>query len=1016
MNPNDNDDAKLIAQIDRRIQDDQPSGIPLVDELAAAIPQPRPDFQQQLEDRLAAHYHLPQNGKGELELVTHTPILDTRPQKKWAFIPLTLAAAMLAVVIIGSIILTPNRGGSQGGLAVGLQTTLSPTPVGTVLPNPAPVMGCDTPNATLVVPINGMVVFEPINVIGTAFTDNFGFYRFELNGPSTSGNFAMIRDYNQPIETIGELGQFVPSFYEPGDYEFRLVVFATDNSLRAACTINITISEPIPTPTPIIPTQTPVPLVNIVIALQDLPSGYRFPSTMEELAKVVSYAPWPVSDIPPNVLSEDGDGLDALIGKVLRAEVVHGQPIPANQIVDDLGPIGAVSSDISAMIPQDKVAITIPLSLLVDMPDEAKVGDLIDLSAVVSFIDTTNTQSTVMDQKIVRGAVVAHIGDFPPSASTLPPDIITLSVFPDEAETLVGLIEAQIPLTVELFPQSLDSSTAVTSEAELIPTLTPAPFVNVVIALQDLPRGYKFPATIDELAGVAGYYPWPESVVAPGMLREDQQGLERLLGQELSWDVFREQPLISNLFVGGLGESIFMPRNFLPGVAVPNVPLVNVIVALQDLPRGYQFPMNIADLDNIVDYMTLPESVISLDALREDQNGLQQLSGRMLKTEVYSQQPILQSLLAEEVTQLTDIGNMTNFGIPSGQASILLPVSISEVIASGIRERDYVDLVVSMLFVDADETFQTVQPPGTVMDVLSSLDDNPPCPSTEPCTVTQTVVQNAMILNIEESHTDMMVTLIVSPQDMPVINWILEAKLPYILRRTIPESVQLPDYPDQIPTGMWLSEIPIEQIQSVASPIQQGDLVDISFSFLWQDVQPDMSNTISPENGRVFTVTLLQGVKVYKLGESIGGDKNDIVTLLLSEEDMALLSALLKTTVPFAITLTPSNQAGLFAPYATNDQLILEIPTSNLTGTENLMEASNRVNILAQVEFNGYDPTNPNSFQLQGRNSVAQMVAHDVEIVGFGEDVYKVAITLDDLPNLQWALKAGLPLTVQLSE
>ena len=115
---------------------------------------------------------------------------------------------------------------------------------------------------------------------------------------------------------------------------------------------------------------------------------------------------------------------------------------------------------------------------------------------------------------------------------------------------------------------------------------------------------------------------------------------------------------------------------------------------------------------------------------------------------------------------------------------------------------------------------------------------------------------------------------------------------------------------------------------------------------------------------------------------------------------MILLSSLLKTTVPFAITITQSNQPGLFAPYATNDQLILEIPTSNLTGTDNRMEVSNRVDILAQVDFNGYDPTDPNSFQLQGKNSVLQVVAHDVKIIGFGENIYKVAVTLDDLPNL----------------
>ncbi|MBL8164954.1 MAG: hypothetical protein JNJ61_23425 [Anaerolineae bacterium] len=131
--------------------------------------------------------------------------------------------------------------------------TLTPTPVGTILPNPPPVGGCDTPNATLQVPANGQLVFEPLMVIGTANTENFAFFRFEIKGPSTFESFAMLRQYDQPASEVRELGQFTPAFYEPGEYQFRLTVFDISNTLKAACTVNITISEPIPTPTPLPP-------------------------------------------------------------------------------------------------------------------------------------------------------------------------------------------------------------------------------------------------------------------------------------------------------------------------------------------------------------------------------------------------------------------------------------------------------------------------------------------------------------------------------------------------------------------------------------------------------------------------------------------------------------------------------------------------------------------------------------------------------------------------------------------
>lgn len=130
--------------------------------------------------------------------------------------------------------------------------TLTPTPVGTIIPNvPAP-QGCNTENAALQVPANGMIVFEPVLVVGRANVENFAFYRFELRGESTFDSFVTIGgDRTLPVAEVGELGQFVPSFYEPGEYQFRVSVFDITNSVKASCTITIYISDPIPTPTPL---------------------------------------------------------------------------------------------------------------------------------------------------------------------------------------------------------------------------------------------------------------------------------------------------------------------------------------------------------------------------------------------------------------------------------------------------------------------------------------------------------------------------------------------------------------------------------------------------------------------------------------------------------------------------------------------------------------------------------------------------------------------------------------------
>jgi hypothetical protein len=136
-------------------------------------------------------------------------------------------------------------------LQVLLTPTLTPTPVGTIIPNAPTFIGCDTENASLQIPANGMQVFEPMTVVGTANVEDFAFYRIELNGPGTFNNFAVYDEHLSPVTETTALGQFNPAPYETGWYEFRLMVFDISNTLRASCLVNIYITDPVPTPTPI---------------------------------------------------------------------------------------------------------------------------------------------------------------------------------------------------------------------------------------------------------------------------------------------------------------------------------------------------------------------------------------------------------------------------------------------------------------------------------------------------------------------------------------------------------------------------------------------------------------------------------------------------------------------------------------------------------------------------------------------------------------------------------------------
>ena len=139
----------------------------------------------------------------------------------------------------------------SAGASVQIQATPrpSPTAVGTIIPSD-PAEGCDTPEAQLLIPGNGMRVFQPIPVVGTAYTDQFSFATIEINGPSTFGNFQVITTVREIRETT-EISQFVPALYENGEYQLRLMVYDIANELKASCLVHIYISEPLPTLTPV---------------------------------------------------------------------------------------------------------------------------------------------------------------------------------------------------------------------------------------------------------------------------------------------------------------------------------------------------------------------------------------------------------------------------------------------------------------------------------------------------------------------------------------------------------------------------------------------------------------------------------------------------------------------------------------------------------------------------------------------------------------------------------------------
>ncbi|MCA0459030.1 MAG: hypothetical protein LCI00_34085 [Chloroflexi bacterium] len=125
MNLNHNPDAHLLNQIDKRLTGKQPIGEPVVDELPATRPVPREAFQQALEARLLAKMEtLPE---GETIMTAKSVYVPIRSARR-GWLPLTLLAAMLAVVIAGGIVI------SGGGASFSEIALAQPSPSATATP------------------------------------------------------------------------------------------------------------------------------------------------------------------------------------------------------------------------------------------------------------------------------------------------------------------------------------------------------------------------------------------------------------------------------------------------------------------------------------------------------------------------------------------------------------------------------------------------------------------------------------------------------------------------------------------------------------------------------------------------------------------------------------------------------------------------------------------------------------------------------------------------------------------
>lgn len=103
--------------------------------------------------------------------------------------------------------------------------------------------GCENPNVTLIEPKPNDRIAGSFEAKGTANIPDFAFYKLELSGANTRGEWATV-DVGSKIAISETLGTFDSSLYLPGEYAFRLVVMDAAGNSPPPCAVPVTLVSP----------------------------------------------------------------------------------------------------------------------------------------------------------------------------------------------------------------------------------------------------------------------------------------------------------------------------------------------------------------------------------------------------------------------------------------------------------------------------------------------------------------------------------------------------------------------------------------------------------------------------------------------------------------------------------------------------------------------------------------------------------------------------------------------------
>jgi Flp pilus assembly protein CpaB len=158
----------------------------------------------------------------------------------------------------------------------------------------------------------------------------------------------------------------------------------------------------VPEEVEVVPTATPPPAIRVIVAARDIPRGARLG------IQDVTTIPWPdLAEAPPPidaliVTEGEGFGLEQVEDRIVRVDILKGQPILNFMITPGEEPIGLADrgSDAALLIPSGSVMMTIPISRLSAAGYALREGDHVDVFASVQFVNIDEDFQTLLPNRL----------------------------------------------------------------------------------------------------------------------------------------------------------------------------------------------------------------------------------------------------------------------------------------------------------------------------------------------------------------------------------------------------------------------------------------------------------------------------------------------------------------------------------------------------------------------------------------------------------------------------------------